>query len=128
MNVTRSALILHLQTSPIRFNNALRNPISPSSLFNFKATRFFTVTLPRQTQSQSDVGTAASSQSRDTFFAQETVSWSSLGLSDTLSVALSKIGLKTPSLVQVIFSPLFVFFLEFQSTPYVKNVIFFLTN
>jgi hypothetical protein len=127
MNVTRSALILHLQTSPIRFNNVLRNPISPSSLFNFKPTRFFTLTLPRQTQSQSDVGTANSSQGRDTFFAQETVSWSSLGLSDTLSVALSKIGLKTPSLVQVIFSPLFVFFLEFQSIPYVKNVIF-LTN
>ncbi|KAK2408158.1 P-loop containing nucleoside triphosphate hydrolase superfamily protein [Trifolium repens] len=100
MNVTRSALILHLQTSPIRFNNVLRNPISPSSLFNFNPTRFFTLTLPRQTQSQSDVGTANSSQGRDTFFAQETVSWSSLGLSDTLSVALSKIGLKTPSLVQ----------------------------
>ncbi|PNY17468.1 DEAD-box ATP-dependent RNA helicase 22-like protein [Trifolium pratense] len=100
MNVTRSALILHLQTSPIRFNNALRTPISPSSLFNFKATRFFSLTLPRQTQSQPAVGTAASSQGRDTFFAQETVSWSSLGLSDTLSAALSKIGLKTPSLVQ----------------------------
>ncbi|KAI5412310.1 hypothetical protein KIW84_057111 [Lathyrus oleraceus] len=46
MNVTRSALKLHLQASPIRyqfffsrFNNTLRNPTSSSSLFNFKAKR-----------------------------------------------------------------------------------------
>lgn len=116
MNVTRSALKLHLQTSPIRyqfffsrFNNALRNPTSSSSLFNFKAKRFFCVTLPRQTQKQPFVGTAVSSTSsedfkgRDTFFAEDNVSWSSLGLSDTISGALSSIGLKTPSLVQVIF-------------------------
>ncbi|CAL5197007.1 unnamed protein product [Lathyrus oleraceus] len=113
MNVTRSALKLHLQTSPIRyqfffsrFNNALRNPTSSSSLFNFKAKRFFSVTLPRQTQKQPFVGTAVSSTSsedfkgRDTFFAEDNVSWSSLGLSDTISGALSSIGLKTPSLVQ----------------------------
>lgn len=46
MNVTRSALKLHLQASPIRyqfffsrFNNTLRNPTLSSSLFNFKAKR-----------------------------------------------------------------------------------------
>ncbi|CAK8561623.1 unnamed protein product [Lathyrus sativus] len=113
MNVTRSALKLHLQTSPTRyqfffsrFNNALRNPNSPSSPFNFKANRFFSVTLPRQPQTQPFVGSVVSSTSsedfkgRDTFFAEENVSWSSLGLSDTLSGALSSIGLKTPSLVQ----------------------------
>ncbi|XP_058747583.1 DEAD-box ATP-dependent RNA helicase 22-like isoform X2 [Vicia villosa] len=113
MNVTRSALKLHLQTSPIRyqfffsrFNNALRNPNSSSSLFNFRAKRFFSLTLPRQTQTQPFVGSAVSSTSsedfkgRDSFFAEDNVSWSSLGLSDTVSVALANIGLKTPSLVQ----------------------------
>ncbi|XP_058766827.1 DEAD-box ATP-dependent RNA helicase 22-like [Vicia villosa] len=113
MNVTRSALKLHLQTSPIRyqfffsrFNNALRNPNSSSSLFNFRAKRFFSLTLPRQTQTQPFVGSAVSSTSsedfkgRDSFFAEDNVSWSSLGLSDTVSGALANIGLKTPSLVQ----------------------------
>ncbi|AET03099.1 putative RNA helicase [Medicago truncatula] len=117
MNVTRSALKLHLQNSPIRyhqffffsrFNNALiRNPTfssSSSSLFNFNATRFFSVTLPRQThQTQPFVGSAVSSEDfngRDTFFAEDNVSWSSIGLSHTLSRALSNIALNTPSLVQ----------------------------
>lgn len=128
MNVTRSALKLHLQNSPIRyhqffffsrFNNALiRNPTfssSSSSLFNFNATRFFSVTLPRQThQTQPFVGSAVSSEDfngRDTFFAEDNVSWSSIGLSHTLSRALSNIALNTPSLVQVIFS--LDFFLPF---------------
>ncbi|XAR65020.1 RNA helicase [Bertholletia excelsa] len=36
----------------------------------------------------------------DTFFAEEGVSWTSLGVSDRLSRSLSKIGLEKPSLVQ----------------------------
>ncbi|CAK9182497.1 unnamed protein product [Ilex paraguariensis] len=36
----------------------------------------------------------------DTFFAEESVSWTSLGVSDELSRALSNIGLHRPSLVQ----------------------------
>lgn len=108
MNVTRSTLmLLHLQNSPIRykfffshFNNALRNPTSSSSLFNLKPTRFFSLC---QTQTRPFCVSAVSSEDskgRNTFFAEDNVAWSSLGLSDTLSRALSNIGLKTPSLVQ----------------------------
>jgi len=138
MNATRSALKLHLQNSPIRyhqffffsrFNNALiRNPTfsSSSSLFNFNATRFFSVTLPCQTQTQPFVGSAVSSEDfngRDTFFAEDNVSWSSLGLSHTLSRALSNIALNTPSLVQVTFLSLFSLFL-----PYLCFFLSFLIN
>nr|KAJ0188288.1 hypothetical protein LSAT_V11C900471310 [Lactuca sativa] len=41
----------------------------------------------------------------DTFFADDTVSWSSLGVVDRLSQALSKIGLNRPSLVQAVSLP-----------------------
>ncbi|KAI3733561.1 hypothetical protein L6452_13004 [Arctium lappa] len=46
--------------------------------------------------------TAASSDEKETdiFFADETVSWSSLGVADRVSRALSSIGLNRPSLVQ----------------------------
>ncbi|KAI8522673.1 hypothetical protein RHMOL_Rhmol13G0014600 [Rhododendron molle] len=37
----------------------------------------------------------------DTFFAEESVSWTSLGISDRLSRALNNVGLGRPSLVQV---------------------------
>lgn len=41
----------------------------------------------------------------DTFFADDTVSWSSLGVVDRLSQALSRIGLNRPSLVQAVSLP-----------------------
>lgn len=41
----------------------------------------------------------------DTFFADDTVSWSSLGVADRLSQALSRIGLNRPSLVQAVSIP-----------------------
>lgn len=37
----------------------------------------------------------------DTFFAEETISWGSLGVSESVTRALSNIGLQRPSLVQV---------------------------
>ncbi|KAM7487347.1 hypothetical protein LguiB_024831 [Lonicera macranthoides] len=43
---------------------------------------------------------AADEKGRETFFAEESVSWTSLGVSDRLSGAISNIGLDRPSLVQ----------------------------
>jgi len=110
MIVTRSALMLHLQNPPIRYHffSHFLNPTFPSV---FKP-RPFSLTTLRQTHARpfvSAVASASSSQvsnGRDTFFAEENVSWTALGLSDTISRALSDIGLNRPSLVQVP-SPLF---------------------
>lgn len=44
---------------------------------------------------------AESTKCGDTFFAEESISWASLGVSDGLARALSEIGLHRPSLVQV---------------------------
>lgn len=127
MIITRtSALMLHLQNPPIRYHqfffshfthSLLCNPTSVSSPFiNPKPRSFFS----SQTRAFGSAVVAASASpeegskgARDTFFAEESVLWSSLGLSDTLSHALSNIGLHRPSLVQV---PPF---------SYVKNSILF---
>ncbi|KAK7362017.1 hypothetical protein VNO77_04114 [Canavalia gladiata] len=111
MIVTRSALMLHLQNPPIRyhlfshFNHAHTLFLKPTSLSLFKAPPF---SLIRQTPTRAFATALASSSSsssqdskgKDTFFAEENVSWSSLGLSDIISRALSNIGLNRPSLVQ----------------------------
>lgn len=110
MIVTRSALMLHLQNPPIRYHffSHLNHPhitfLKPSSPSLFKP-RPFSQTTPRLTQTRPFVIASSSSSSqgskgRDTFFAQENVSWTSLGLSDTVSRALSNVGLNRPSLVQ----------------------------
>ncbi|XP_047159495.1 DEAD-box ATP-dependent RNA helicase 22 [Vigna umbellata] len=104
MNVTRSALVLHLQNPPIRYQffSHFLKPTFPSV---FKP-RPFSLITPRQTHATPFVNAVASASSsqasngRDTFFAEENVSWTSLGLSDTISRALSDIGLNRPSLVQ----------------------------
>ncbi|KAI7999105.1 DEAD-box ATP-dependent RNA helicase 22 [Camellia lanceoleosa] len=46
------------------------------------------------------VAESADKNGTDTFFAQESISWNSLGVSNRLSEALSNIGLDRPSLVQ----------------------------
>lgn len=106
MIITRSALMLHLQNPPIRYHfftnlnylhTSFLKPTLPSSLFK---PRPFS---PRNAQTRPVVTALASSQGSkgsDTFFAEENVSWTSLGLSDTISRALSNIGLDRPSLVQ----------------------------
>lgn len=43
----------------------------------------------------------ADTNQNETFFAEESVSWTSLGVSDSLCRALSSIGLHRPSLIQV---------------------------
>ena len=116
MIVTRSALMLHLQNPPIRYHFFSHFSYAPTFPTLFKP-RPFSPTTPRQAQTRTFVSAVASSSSaahgsngRDTFFAEENVSWSSLGLSDTISRALSNIGLNRPSLVQVPFLSFFLFF------------------
>nr|AKF43356.1 DEA(D/H)-box RNA helicase family protein [Francoa sonchifolia] len=46
------------------------------------------------------VATAADSKGNDTFFADEGVYWTSLGLSDKVSRALASVGMERPSMVQ----------------------------
>ena len=115
MIVTRSALMLHLQNPPIRyhffthFNTSILKPTLPS-LFKPQP---FSLTTPRNVVTA--VASSHGSKGRDTFFAQENVSWTSLGLSDTISRTLSNIGLNRPSLVQVLFLFIPLFFLSFSS-------------
>ncbi|TKY58588.1 DEAD-box ATP-dependent RNA helicase 22 [Spatholobus suberectus] len=112
MIVTRSALMLHLQNPPIRYhffshlNHAHTSFLKPTLPSLFKP-RPFSLTTPHHAQTRPFVSAVASaspssqgSKGRDTFFAEENVSWSSLGLSDAVSRALSNIGLNRPSLVQ----------------------------
>lgn len=53
----------------------------------------------------SAVATASSPKNTgtDTFFAEDTVSWQSLGLSNRISQALSNAGFDRPSLIQVLY-------------------------
>ncbi|MED6155649.1 DEAD-box ATP-dependent RNA helicase 22 [Stylosanthes scabra] len=106
MILTRSsALMLHLHNpqTPFQFFNhhaptfLLRTTTAAATSSLLKA-RFFSLTPPRRTTVASS--STQSSKGGDTFFAEDNVSWSSLGLSDTLSRALSSIGLNRPSLVQ----------------------------
>lgn len=116
MNVTRCALILHLQNPPIRYHlfhhapTFLRNSTTSPSLF--KARSFSQSQIRAFGSALASSPPPEDSKGRDTFFAEENVLWSSLGLSDTISRALSNIALKRPSLVQVLFFfffPLFPF-------------------
>ncbi|KAI4314277.1 hypothetical protein L6164_027202 [Bauhinia variegata] len=106
MILCRSALMLHLQTPSIgsqvlfQFKHAYSSFLCNSTSHGI---RFFSLTRLRQRQSRT-FGTAVAAvtetKGRDTFFAEENISWNSLGLSDTISQALSNIGLERPSLVQ----------------------------
>jgi superfamily II DNA/RNA helicase len=59
------------------------------------------VNQPRRSRIRAFSTTAtADEKSAETFFAEESVSWSSLGVSDRLSRAVSNVGLNRPSLVQ----------------------------
>ena len=109
MIFSRSTLMLLLPNSSIRSQVCSQlkhihffrcNSASYSSL----GLGLFSLPRPRHRQSRA-FGTAvtavADRNGRDTFFAEENVSWHSLGLSDTISKAISNTGLERPSLVQV---------------------------
>ncbi|XP_047322804.1 DEAD-box ATP-dependent RNA helicase 22 [Impatiens glandulifera] len=75
--------------------------VSTKFLAAFQACHFTRYQSCRRTLRR--LGTAATLKvngSNDTFFAEEGISWTSLGLSDRLSRALSNVGLEKPSLVQ----------------------------
>ncbi|CAA2955253.1 DEAD-box ATP-dependent RNA helicase 22 [Olea europaea subsp. europaea] len=75
----------------------------------------FSFTIPSNSYSSNRqkihaLGTAAAAADRrgndaDTFFAEESVSWASLGVLDGISLALSNVGLHRPSLVQAVCIP-----------------------
>lgn len=63
------------------------------------------VDQPRRRRTRAFGTTSAVAQDRngaETFFAEEGVSWASLGVSDRLTSALSTVGIVRPSLVQVL--------------------------
>ncbi|KAF7809249.1 DEAD-box ATP-dependent RNA helicase 22 [Senna tora] len=109
MILCRSALMFHLQIPSIRSHVFSRfkhtySFLSASTSPSLLNVRFLSLTHhPRQRQSRafgSAVAAVADTKGRDTFLAEENVSWNSLGLSDSISRALSNIGLDRPSLVQ----------------------------
>lgn len=87
----------------------------------------------RRRQTRAFGAASAAAQFRngaETFFAEESVSWASLGVSDRLARALSTVGIVRPSLVQVALTALFLFILCFSNCfqSYVENrrsVLFF---
>lgn len=123
MILCRSALMLHLQTPSIGYQVLFQFKHAYSSFLcnsTSHGIHFFSLTRLRQRQSRT-FGTAVAAvtetKGRDTFFAEENISWNSLGLSDTISQALSNIGLERPSLVQV---PFFLI-ICFCNTHYVNS-------
>lgn len=124
LNRSASLLYLHkLSPPPTKFFShfkhsyslLLSNPSpspSPSPLppllpscpsFSLPRVSLFCLNPPRQRQARpfATATAAAERKGTDTFFADEDVSWASLGVSDKLSRALYSAGIDRPSLVQV---------------------------
>ena len=123
LNRSASLLYLHkLSPPPTKFfshfkhsyslllSNSSPSPSPPLPLlpsypsFSLPRVSFFCLNPPRQRQARPFATAAADAAERkgtDTFFADEDVSWASLGVSDKLSRALYSAGIDRPSLVQV---------------------------
>lgn len=88
----------------------LSHSASPSSSSSSSLRiRWFYLTKPPHRKFSAAVSAAAKhGAGGDTFYAEESVSWSSLGVSDKVSRALFNAGLGQPSLVQVPFWPISV--------------------
>lgn len=110
MLLYRSVSALHLErlklSSKLLFSLKNSNLLVPSSC----SIRIGLVCLKQPCSRQSRaVGTVAASAAstaadgigKDTFYAAEGVSWTSLGVSDTVSRALGSVGMQRPSLIQV---------------------------
>ncbi|KAJ7953678.1 DEAD-box ATP-dependent RNA helicase [Quillaja saponaria] len=88
----QSHSFLHCSTSPSSFSS-----------LSLLRVRLFSLSQPCQRQSRAfgtDVAAAAYRKGKDTFLAEEDVSWNSLGLSETVSRAVHNAGFERPSLVQ----------------------------
>ncbi|XP_050373361.1 DEAD-box ATP-dependent RNA helicase 22 [Argentina anserina] len=90
---------MFLSSSPPKFLSQLKHSYSvlsnPSSL-----TRISFILLHQPRRFATAAAATAAAKKGDTFFAEENVSWTSLGLSDKVSQALFNAGLGQPSLVQ----------------------------
>lgn len=89
--------------------NICRLPSSPKLLLPFNQSSIITLSRLRQSRIRAFTTTVAATttpnivdekDSVDIFYAEENVSWTSLGVSDRLSRALSNVGLNRPSAVQ----------------------------
>lgn len=113
MLLYRSASWLHLYelSSPPKFLSQFKRSfsfLSTPSCFSSSYLQFWQNPARRRQARAFATATAAVAErkGRDTFFADEDVSWTSLGVSEKLSRALYGAGIDRPSLVQVHPSPL----------------------
>ncbi|CAN0925630.1 DEAD-box ATP-dependent RNA helicase 22 [Linum grandiflorum] len=98
----RSAPVLHLyklssSSSSSSSQKIIFSQLSPTHSF---LSIPFSLSSCRGAQRFTTAAAAAPTRGGDTFFADESVSWTALGLSDTISRALSDAGFQRPSLVQ----------------------------
>ncbi|KAF8399317.1 hypothetical protein HHK36_015182 [Tetracentron sinense] len=97
--------------SPPRFLSTFKSPHSPQLVSSspLEVVFFFLKHPLRHRRQTRAFGTAVTpiedGNKSDTFFANEGVSWRSLGVSDQLSRALFNVGLEKPSLVQAVCVP-----------------------
>ncbi|XP_058192904.1 DEAD-box ATP-dependent RNA helicase 22 [Rhododendron vialii] len=101
-----SMLLLCRQSSPPRLFSPLISHFS-SSLSSSSSSQLRWLRPPCRSRTRSFATSAAAAAAEvgdkrgtDTFFAEESISWTSLGVSDRLSRALNNVGLNRPSLVQ----------------------------
>ncbi|KAJ8759041.1 hypothetical protein K2173_003279 [Erythroxylum novogranatense] len=105
MLLYRSASLLHFYAAslPPKLLLQLKRPypfLSNSSLSSLPLRYFCLNPSPARPTLRFATSTAANRSETDAFFADDAVSWSSVGLSDRLAHALSQAGFKKPSLVQ----------------------------
>lgn len=112
MLLHRSASILHFhKLSPphqllAQFNLSRSSLFRPFSSSSSRQSLPLWLIGPRHSRARSSASFAAAAVATrnggETFYAEEGVSWKSLGVSDKLSRALSDAGIERPSLVQVL--------------------------
>lgn len=109
MLIHRSASVLHLYklSSPHELLSQLKHswpsPLHSRLCFPQRTPSFgrlIHLSSVRAAGSFSTVASAADAE-KETFLAEESVSWSSLGVSEKVSRALASIGINRPSLIQV---------------------------
>nr|XP_043619444.1 DEAD-box ATP-dependent RNA helicase 22 [Erigeron canadensis] len=79
------------------FNNLSKLSSSSSSLSSF---RTCSLRFHHRARFRTFASAAAANENKETFYSDEAVSWSSLGIAHTLSQSLSAISLNRPSLIQ----------------------------